>query len=76
MMQKLTLIYTVPVGFGSSAGMTITRMLYLEAPAKCTTNELMSAINEAGYKTQKPGYEWDIADAIVFLFYGHVESVR
>lgn len=76
MMQKLTLIYTEPCGFGSSAGMSIPKMLYLEAPAKCTTNELMRAINEAGYKTQREGYEWDIADAMVFLFYGHVESVR
>lgn len=74
MMTKMTAIYNSPVGLYD--GQSIPTLIYFEAPSKCSTNELYRAINEAGYKTQKPGKEWDICDAVSFIFYGHVEHVR
>lgn len=71
-MMKFTAIYTEQVGY--NAGQCIVKKIYVEAPS-ASHQHVWKAINEAGYLTQKPGFEWDIADGVVFLFYGHVEDV-
>ncbi len=70
-MIKFTAIYTERVGYDNSY---IVRKIYVEAESTAHQH-VWTAINEAGYKVQKVGYEWDIADAVVFLFYGPVEDV-
>lgn len=79
--MKITVIYNEPVGFGSSAGMVISRKLLVDVGKipgiKTPSNEdIKFAVNVAGHQTQEPGHEWDIMDSVVFMFYGHVEDVR
>lgn len=68
--RKVTAIYTVSVGsYGASYPAEI-RFKVKEG------EKWQDAMNKAGYKKQKKGYEWDIADAVVFLYDGWPEHVE
>ncbi len=69
--MKFTAIYTESVGYN---GATIVKKIYFESES-ASNKDIWAAINEAGYKIQKVGHEWDIADSVVFLFFGHVQDV-
>ncbi len=62
--KQYTAIYTVSVG--RYGGSYVQMLRFLQHPGQT----LKEAMNQAGYKTQKKGYEWDISEATVFLFEG------
>lgn len=75
---KITVIYNEPIGY---AGTMLSRKLFVDVGSYTDTGtpsneDIKLAVNGAGHKTQKPGHEWDIMDAVIFMFYGHIEDVR
>ena len=61
---RYTANYTVPVG--NYGGCYVQKIRFVQNPGQT----IKEALNEAGYKTQKEGHNWDIMESTVFLFEG------